>query len=178
MLGQYLEAMTEIVFAHGGLLDKFIGDAVMAFWGAPVEAEDHAARCCRAALDMLTALEDLNRRWAEASLPRLGIRIGINTGSAIVGNFGSSRRFSYTAVGDTVNLASRLERLNEEYGTTVLIPDDTRAAIGDEFVCREVGRTTVRGRTQATTVHELVGRRSDAAEPIARPLSAAGKTSG
>src|SRR5262245_44369923 len=178
MLGQYLEAMTEVVFAHGGLLDKFIGDAVMAFWGAPVEAEDHPARCCRAALDMLTALEELNRRWTDAGLPRLGIRIGINSGNAIVGNFGSSQRFSYTAVGDTVNLASRLERLNEEYGTTVLIPEDTRAAIGDEFVCREVGRTTVRGRTQATTVHELVGRRSDATEPVARPLSAAGKMSG
>ena len=146
MLGQYLEAMTEVVFAHGGLLDKYIGDAVMAFWGSPVPADDHAARCCRAALDMMAALDGLNQRWADAGLPRLGIRIGISSGDAIVGNFGSSRRFSYTAVGDTVNLGSRLERLNEEFGTDVLISDDTHAAIGDEFVCREVGRTAVKGQ--------------------------------
>jgi adenylate cyclase len=178
MLSQYLEAMTDVVFAHGGLLDKYIGDAVMAFWGAPVPADDHAARCCRAALDMLTALEQLNRRWSEAGLPRLGIRIGISSGNAIVGNFGSSLRFSYTAVGDTVNLASRLERLNKEFGTVVLISDDTRAAIGDEFVCREVGHTTVRGRTRGTTVHELVGRRSDAGAADPGALSAVEETSG
>jgi len=166
MLGEYLEAMTDVVFAHGGLLDKYIGDAVMAFWGSPVPVDDHAARCCRAALDMMAALERLNRRWAEAGLPRLGVRIGISSGDAIVGNFGSSRRFSYTAVGDTVNLGSRLERLNEEYGTDVLISHDTHAEIGDEFVCREVGRTAVKGRTQITTVYELVGRRSDAAAAL------------
>ena len=164
MLNQYLEAMTEIVFAHGGLLDKYIGDAVMAFWGSPVAVEDHAARGCRAALDMLAALADLNRRWQEEGLPRLGIRIGISSGNAIVGNFGSSARFSYTAVGDTVNLASRLEHLNKEFGTDVLISDDTWAAIGDEFVCRQVGRSTVRGRTQETTFHALVGRRSDSGD--------------
>jgi adenylate cyclase len=156
--------MTDIVFAHGGLLDKYIGDAVMAFWGSPVAVEDHAARCCRAALDMLAALADLNQRWQEEGLPRLGIRIGISSGNAIVGNFGSSTRFSYTAVGDTVNLASRLEHLNKEFGTEVLISDDTWAEIGDEFVCRQVGRSTVRGRTQETTFHALVGRRSDAGD--------------
>ena len=177
MLSQYLEAMTDVVFAHGGLLDKYIGDAVMAFWGSPAPAEDHAARCCRAALDMLAALEQLNRRWSVAGLPRLGIRIGISSGSSIVGNFGSSLRFSYTAVGDTVNLASRLEHLNKDFGTTVLISDDTRAALGDEFVCREVGHTTVRGRTRGTTVHELVARRSDAGDVDRGALSAAEETS-
>ena len=177
MLSQYLEAMTDVVFAHGGLLDKYIGDAVMAFWGSPAPADDHAARCCRAALDMLTALEKLNRRWSESGLPRLAIRIGISSGNAIVGNFGSSLRFSYTAVGDTVNLASRLERLNKDFGTTVLISDDTRAAIGDEFVCREVGHTTVRGRTRGTTVHELVARRSDTTAADSSLLSAAEETS-
>src|SRR5262249_38915129 len=94
-------------------------------------------------------------------LPQRGIRTGSSWGIAIVGNFGSSTRFSYTAVGDTVNLASRLERLNEEFGTDVLISDDTWSAIGDEFVCRQVGRSTVRGRTQETTFHALVARRAD-----------------
>ena len=178
MLGQYLEAMTDTVFAHGGLLDKYIGDAVMAFWGSPVQVEDHATRCCRAALDMLAALKRLNRRWHEAGLPRLHIRIGIGSGNAIVGNFGSSRRFSYTAVGDTVNLASRLEHLNKEFGTSVLISNETRAALGDEFVCREVGRITVRGRVQPSTVHELVGRRSDVGDASPQPLTAAGETTG
>ena len=178
MLNQYLGAMTDVVFAHGGLLDKYIGDAVMAFWGSPVPAGDHAARCCKAALDMLEALERLNRQWDDAGLPRLGIRIGVGSGDAIVGNFGSSLRFSYPAVGDTVNLAARLERLNEEFGTDVLISADTRDAIGDEFVCREVGRTTVRGRTQPTTVYALLGRRSDAGDGVAESLSAVEETSG
>jgi adenylate cyclase len=178
MLGQYLEAMTEVVFTHGGLLDKYIGDAVMAFWGAPVSTDDHATLCCRAALDMMAELERLNRGWADVGLPQLGIRIGINSGMAIVGNFGSSQRFSYTAVGDTVNLASRLEHLNKEFGTGVLISGDTRAAIGDEFVCREVGHTAVRGRTQATTMYELVGSSSDAAGAGPPSLGAIERTSG
>ena len=161
LLNQYLEAMTDVVFAHGGLLDKYIGDAVMAFWGAPADCPDHAIRCCDAALDMRTALERLNLGWREAGLPQIEIRIGINTGDAIVGNFGSSRRFSYTAVGDDVNLASRLEQLNERYGTGVLISASTRRAIGDEFVCREIDHTRVKGRAQHVTVHELLCRRRD-----------------
>jgi adenylate cyclase len=161
LLNEYLEAMTDVVFTHGGLLDKYIGDAVMAFWGAPAGASDHAVRCCEAALDMRAALERLNQRWHEAGLPQIHIRIGINTGDAIVGNFGSSRRFSYTAVGDDVNLASRLETLNGTYGTGVLISAFTRRAIGDEFICREVDHTRVKGRARRVTVYELLGRRRD-----------------
>ncbi len=161
LLNQYLEAMTDVVFTHGGLLDKYIGDAVMAFWGAPADAPDHAIRCCHAALDMRVELERLNVGWHEAGLPQIGIRIGINTGDAIVGNFGSSRRFSYTAVGDDVNLASRLETLNGTYGTGILISAWTRRAIGDEFLCREVDHTRVKGRAERVTVYELLGRRRD-----------------
>lgn len=161
LLNQYLEAMTDIVFTHGGLLDKYIGDAVMAFWGAPADTPDHAARCCEAALDMRAALERLNQGWHAAGLPQIEIRIGINSGDAIVGNFGSSRRFSYTAVGDDVNLASRLEQLNKGYGTSVLISSSTRRAIGDAFVCREIDHTLVKGRAQRVTVYELLCRRRD-----------------
>jgi adenylate cyclase len=161
LLNEYLGAMTEIVFRHDGLLDKYIGDAVMAFWGAPVPVPDHAARCCRAALDMVAELETLHARWRTRGLPLLEFRAGINSGQAVVGNFGSSQRFSYTAVGDDVNLASRLEGLNKEYGTRLLVSESTRRAIGDEFVCREVDRVRVKGRAQAVAVHELLGRRAD-----------------
>jgi adenylate cyclase len=161
LLNEYLGAMTDIVFRHEGLLDKYIGDAVMAFWGAPVPTPDHAARCCHAALDMLAALVVLHDRWRTAGLPLLAIRVGINSGEAAVGNFGSARRFSYTAMGDGVNLASRLEGLNSQYGTTVLISDATRQAIGEAFVCREIDRVRVVGRQQPVAVHELLGRRAD-----------------
>jgi adenylate cyclase len=168
LLNTYLGAMTEIVFRHAGLLDKYIGDAVMAFWGAPVAVADHAARCCRAALDMVAALEDLHRRWREVGLPLLEIRIGIDTGDAVVGNFGSAERFSYTAMGDHVNLASRLEGLNKLYGTRILVSDQTRRAIGEEFVCREIDLVRVKGRAQAVAVHELLGRRADHDDTLAR----------
>ncbi len=161
LLNEYLGTMTDAVFAHEGLLDKYIGDGLMAFWGAPVAAPDHATRACRAALDMLAALEQLKVRWRLVGLPLIDIRIGINSGEGIVGNFGSSRRFSYTAVGDDVNLASRLEGLNAAYGTRVLVSEETRRAIGEEFVCREIDRGLVKGRTTPVTFHELLGRRAD-----------------
>jgi adenylate cyclase len=158
---EYLSAMTAVVFRHNGLLDKYIGDAVMAFWGAPVAVPDHAARCCNAALDMLRALDTLNADWSTRGLPRLEIGIGIHTGEPIVGNFGSVDRFDYTAVGDDVNLASRLEGMNKAYGTHIIISESTRAAVGDAFATREVDRIRVRGREQETVIHELLGRRED-----------------
>jgi adenylate cyclase len=161
MLSRYLGEMTDVVFARAGLLDKYIGDAVMAFWGAPMETPDHAARCCNAALDMQASLARLNESWEAAGLPRLVVRIGISTGEAVVGNFGSARRFSYTAVGDVVNLASRLEHLNEDYDTRIMLTDATLAALGDDFICREIDHVQVRGRAQAATVYELIGRRAD-----------------
>jgi adenylate cyclase len=161
LLNEYLSAMTDILFRHGGLLDKYIGDAVMAFWGAPVSVPDHAARCCHAALDMLAALVGLQARWRSAQLPPMDIRIGINSGDAIVGNFGSSQRFNYTAVGDDVNIAFRLEQLNKRYGTWILVTERTRHAAGDLFVFREVDRTQVRGRLHPVGIFELLGRRAD-----------------
>ena len=126
---------------------------------APVAVPDHATRCAAAALDMLAEVKRLNVGWEERGLPVIAIGIGINTGPASVGNFGSQRRFSYTAMGDTVNLASRLEGLNKTYKTNLLISDATRQAIGDGFECRAVGEVTVRGRQGATGVYELLGRR-------------------
>jgi adenylate cyclase len=151
--------MTDIVFRHDGLLDKYVGDAVMAFWGAPVAVPDHARRCCAAALEMQATVAKLNEGWSERGLPTIAIRVGVSTGPAIVGNFGSERRFSYTAVGDTVNLASRLEALNKQYGTGVLISDVTHGAVAEAFECRPVGEVTVRGRQGTTGVYELVSPR-------------------
>jgi adenylate cyclase len=132
----------------------------MAFWGAPVAVADHAARCCTAALEMQATVQRLNDDWRSRGLPAIEIRVGVNTGSAIVGNFGSGQRFSYTAVGDTVNLASRLEALNKAHDTHVLASNETRQAAGDAFDWRAVGDVTVRGRTGSTAIYELRGRAS------------------
>jgi adenylate cyclase len=157
LLNEYLGAMTDVVFRHHGLLDKYIGDAIMAFWGAPISVSDHARRCCLAALDMRDALAKLQERWKSEDVPLLDMRIGINSGDAVVGNFGSMQRFSYTAMGDVVNVASRLEGTNKQYGTSILISEVTRQAIGDEFVCREIDRVHVKGRAEPVTIFELLG---------------------
>ncbi len=160
LLNEYLGTMTDVVFRHEGLLDKYVGDALMAIWGAPIEVTDHARRSCSAALDMLDALAHLRTGWRTLGLPLIDIRIGINSGLAAVGNFGSTQRFSYTAVGDTVNLASRIEGLSKEYGTRILVSESTRKAAGDDFVYREIDWVRVRGRTQPLAIYELLGRRA------------------
>jgi adenylate cyclase len=172
MLNEYLERMSDVVFRHGGTLDKFIGDAVMAFWGAPIPMADHARRALDAALDMLAELEALNARWAARGAPaQLAIGIGINTGEAIVGNIGSlTRKLDYTAIGDAVNLASRLESQNKELGTTVLASERTVARAGAGYRFRPVGAVTVKGKTQPVDVFELEGRDPAAAHP-ATPAS-------
>lgn len=171
MLNEYLEKMADVVFRHGGTLDKFIGDAVMAFWGAPVAVPDHARRAADAALDMLEELERLNEGWtARGVTEQLRIGIGLNTGEAIVGNIGSlTRKLDYTAIGDTVNLASRLEGLNKDYGTSIIIGEGTRAALPDEYDLRPIDSVKVKGKETAVQIYELKGRR----KPAARPLVAA-----
>jgi adenylate cyclase len=161
LLNEYLGGMTDILFRHGGLLDKYIGDAVMAFWGAPVTIPDHAARCCKAALDMQAKLGSVRAHWKDRGVSYFEIGIGIHTGDAVVGNFGAAQRFNYTAMGDSVNLASRLEGLNKTYGTRMLVSESTRRAVGDEFVCREIDWVRVKGRQAPVAVHELLGRRVD-----------------
>jgi adenylate cyclase len=162
MLNEYLERMTEVVFRHGGTLDKFIGDAVMAFWNAPVPMADHATRAVEAALDMLVELESLNERWQIEGAPaRIRIGIGLNTGEAIVGNIGSlTRKLDYTAIGDSVNLAARLEDLTREYATAIIISEATRHELdASRYEMRPLGEVRVKGKEQAVQIHELVGRR-------------------
>ncbi len=173
LLNEYFTPATDIILASGGTLDKFIGDAVMAFWGAPLPHAGHAAKALAAALSMSTALDALRRDFASRGLPEIRVRMGLHSGPAVVGNVGSRERFNYTILGDTVNLASRLESLNKHYGTEILVSGETRKQAGDGFVFREIDRVRVAGRTGAVTIHEPLGRGNDALPEFARLFAAA-----
>jgi adenylate cyclase len=157
-LNQYLSDMTQIVFQHQGTLDKYIGDAVMAFWGAPFEEPEHPMLACRSALAMMARISELQKKWQAEGKPRLDIGIGLNTGVASVGNMGSTRRRAYTALGDSVNLSSRLEGLNKDYGTHILVNETTYAAAEDSgFVFRELDLIRVKGKSEPVVIYELIG---------------------
>jgi adenylate cyclase len=158
-LNQYLSDMTSLVFDNHGTLDKYIGDAVMAFWGAPFEEPGHAGRACDTALKMMDRVREMQKKWEAEGKPHLDIGIGLNTGVASVGNMGSALRYGYTALGDAVNLSSRLEGLNKDYGTHILVNETTYAATRDDgFVFRELDLIRVKGKLQPVTLYELIGR--------------------
>ncbi len=141
--------MTRIVFEEGGTLDKYIGDALMAFWGAPVPQEDHALRACRTALRFLDELEQLRRSWRAEGLPEIEIGVGINSGPMVVGNMGSDLRFDYTVMGDAVNMASRLEGANKLFHTSIIVSEDTWKRVASQATGRRLGSLRLRGRTRA-----------------------------
>jgi adenylate cyclase len=153
-LNEYMTAMTQVVMDHNGTVDKFIGDAIMAIWGAPLDDADHAQNAVAAALEMLAQLKSLAPHWKARELPEIDIGIGINTGLVRVGNMGSNTRFDYTVLGDEVNLASRLEGLNKEYGTHVLVTEATRDALAGSLLCRPVDRVRVKGKLQPVDIYE------------------------
>lgn len=157
-LNEYLTPMTELVMDAGGMLDKYIGDAVMAVYGAPMDLEHHARRACDTALAMLAALEPLNEHWRERELPEIAIGVGVNSGPMSVGNMGSRARFNYTVMGDSVNLGARLEGLTKEYRVSVLLGEETAARLGDGYVVRELDWVRVKGRASTTRIYELVGK--------------------
>jgi adenylate cyclase len=159
VITEYLDAMTRVAFRHGGTVDKFIGDAVMVLWNAPLDDPQHAQNACAAALEMQTALADLSDRWQAEGLARQHMRIGIHTGPASVGNMGTSQRFAYTALGDTVNLAARLEPLNNRYGTEICVSLATVEAAGgtERLGVRFLDRVEVKGRSEPVAVYELIG---------------------
>jgi adenylate cyclase len=157
LLNDYLSAMTEIILDEAGTVDKFEGDAIMAFWGAPLDQPDQAARACRAALRQQAALKELNLQFAGLNLPPLSMRIGLHTGDAIVGNLGSAKRFDYTVIGDTVNLASRLEGVNKFYGSHVMASETTAAECTGTVEFRELDLVAVKGKEQAVRVFEVLG---------------------
>jgi len=163
-LNQYLSDMTRLVFEQNGTLDKYIGDAVMAFWGAPFEESGHAAKACNTALNMMSRVRELQKTWEAEGKPQLDIGIGLNTGVASVGNMGSALRYGYTALGDNVNLSSRLEGLNKDYGTHILVNESTNTAAGEGFVFRELDLIRVKGKLQPVTIYELIGRCGQASD--------------
>jgi adenylate cyclase len=167
IMTDYLDEMTGAVFQFGGTVDKFVGDAVMAFWNAPLDDPDHAWHACQAAIAMQASLSRLSDKWESEGLPRQQMRIGIHTGPASVGNMGSTRRFAYTALGDTVNLAARLEPLNNEYGTRICISQTTfdaaQGGVGKALLVRHLDLVTVKGKQSAVPVLELLGYADDAA---------------
>jgi adenylate cyclase len=153
----YLSPMTSIVFDEKGTLDKYIGDALMAFWNAPLDQPDHALRACRAAVHMLQRLEALKVGWRAAGYPELDIGIGVNTGPMVVGNMGSDVRVDYTVLGDAVNLGSRLEGTNKLYDTRIVIGETTWAQVRHATVCRRLGAVKVKGRREPVRIYELRG---------------------
>lgn len=159
LLNRYLTEMTEIIMARGGTVDKFYGDAIMAVWGAPYATPDHAFQACLAALEQTDRLTELNRDLSAEYNCKLEIRIGINTGMVTAGNMGSTNRFQYTVMGDTVNVASRLEAANRLCGTGILIGEETLQRVSDRLETRLVGCVPIRGKAKPVCIHELLTRR-------------------
>jgi adenylate cyclase len=178
MLQLYLEEMSEVILAKNGYLDKYIGDAIMSFWNAPVSQTDHAVRACEAALEMRRREAALQPRLREMSGHEVHSRIGINSGPMVVGNMGSPFKFSYTVLGDAVNLASRLEGANKLYGTRVLLSETTANLVKDRFALRKIDLLRVKGKRQPMAVYELLdddptdGRWADLVSRYERALAA------
>lgn len=160
ILNMYLTPMTRLVFDYKGTLDKYMGDAIMAFWGAPIFFPDHAIQACRCGLKMMEKLGELNKQFEALGLPHIDIGIGINTGDMSVGNMGSDIVRSYTVMGDSVNLGSRLEGINKEYGTHIIISEFTYAEVKDHFVCREVDWVRVKGKKLPVKIYELISEKT------------------
>jgi adenylate cyclase len=154
-LNEYFTRMVDIVFRHRGTVDKFVGDMVMALFSAPLDDGDHAEHAVNAAVDMVRELGELNRKWASEGRAQLDIGIGINSGDMIAGNIGSSAIMSYTVIGDNVNLGSRLESLNKDYKTRVIISDATRSRLKSRFDIRPLGDVVVKGKTRPVSIFEV-----------------------
>jgi len=157
-LEEFFTPMIAIIAEHEGTVDKYIGDAIMVFYGAPQEQSDHAIRACQTAVDMNIRVEELRVRWKARGLPLINIGLGINSGEMSVGNIGAKERFDYTILGDNVNLASRLEGVNKQYGTNIIISQFTYDLIGhDAFTVRELDIIRVKGRKEPVAIYELIG---------------------
>lgn len=157
LLNKYLTSMAKIILENRGVVDKFIGDAIMAFWGAPLPLENHAEAAVRTALLMSRQLKERNKEWKEFNYPEIKIGLGLNTGEAVVGNIGSQDRFDYTVIGDNVNLASRLESLTKFYGVGIIISDSTAEEVKDKFVLRQIDCVAVKGKAKTVKIYEVMG---------------------
>ena len=161
IINEYFNLMSRVILEYKGTIDKYIGDAIMAFWGAPLTLEDHAYYACLTALEQKRKLLILQKSWEKRQLPHIDIGIGLNSGYAVVGNMGSSYRMEYTCMGDTVNLASRLEGLNKSYGTSIIISENTYEKVKEKVYARELDRIRVKGKMESVTIYELLGLKDD-----------------
>ena len=159
-----LNLFTDEIIENKGVIDKYIGDCVMAFWGAPIDSDNDEINACQAAVASMKLLAEKNKEFEKKGLPHISFRVGIHSGEAIVGNLGSDRVFDYTVVGDSVNLASRMESLNKHFGTGILISEDTLKKTGEMFITREIGPIEVKGKTVPTGVYELIDKKENADE--------------
>jgi adenylate cyclase len=157
LLNQYLGTLTDVILENGGTLDKYMGDAIMAFFGAPLDDVHHPRKACLTAIRMFERMEQRQAEWKDQGIPMLSLGMGLSTGRVVVGNLGSRRRFDYSVIGDNVNLAARLEGLCKVYGVKIIIPEQTRIHLDDSFVCRELDRVRVKGRQAPVTIYELIG---------------------
>jgi len=164
VLNEYLNVMTSLIFSNDGTLDKYQGDAILAFWGAPLPQEDHAFLACRTAVRMQESIDGLTGLWREEGKPILRTRIGINTAEVIVGNLGGVNRFDYTVIGDGVNIGSRLENINKEYRTRTIISESTYARVSGRVIARELDLIVVAGKTKPIRIYELLGIRGESTE--------------
>jgi adenylate cyclase len=155
-LNEYFSAMVDVLYRHDGTLDKFVGDMVMGLFGAPLDDPKHADHAVACALEMTRDLKRLNAKWEREGRKPLGIGIGINSGEMIAGNIGAPNAMSYTVIGDTVNLGSRIESANKELGTQILISDATLSRLTIPVKTRQIGEIKVKGRAQAVVLHELL----------------------
>ena len=160
-LNEYLTHMTHVVFERHGTLDKYIGDGMMAIYGAPLDQEDHPCRACYTALDMIKTLEELQNSWRKQGKPILQVGIGINSGWMIVGNMGSEHRFDYTVLGDNVNLASRLEGLTKTYGVSIIASETTWESVKHQFIGRELDVVRVKGKQKPVSIYQIMGSITD-----------------
>jgi adenylate cyclase len=177
LLNEYFSLMTEIILAHQGTVDKFIGDAIMAFWGAPLPLSDHAFLASKAALEMQAAMGKLAEFCEARGLHHTpAARIGLHSGPVIAGNVGSNRRFNYTVIGDVVNLAARLEEANKNYGTSIIMSEATLRRLTNTFLIRELDLVQVRGRAQPVTIYELLSVMPPEGAPAWLKIFEAGRT--
>jgi len=168
-LSDYFEEMSLIIKKNRGTLDKYIGDSIMAFWGAPLPDTKHPYHACKSALACIKRLEKLNLAWGKKGKPLMKTRFGISTGKMLVGNMGSSDRLQYTILGDIVNLGSRLEQLNKVYGTQILVSEQTYENIQNLFILRPVDKVAVKGKENGVQIYELLAEISQTATYPATP---------
>ncbi|HNB56489.1 MAG TPA: adenylate/guanylate cyclase domain-containing protein, partial [bacterium] len=160
LLNEYLTAMTNIISKYDGIIDKYEGDAIMAEFGAPLQDDEHAAKACYAALEMQEKLVEMRVKWKREGRPELKARAGINSGNVVLGNMGSESVFDYTVMGDNVNLASRLEGANKEYGTYIMISEMTLQFVKEQVITRELDILRVKGKAKGVRVFEVIARTS------------------